>query len=269
MSDRKLPTVYQSRTLGNFFVADMSSLALVPRTRKTRPVLDRGRVASRLSATLQWLTDSHTPAADENIELLLITWHSLTIVDRFSKVEIAAQELLDQAIRRSAPRSTMVCGGPQIWWLLNSTNQPIKIGLFRNRIVRAVTSQKKRNPLLDNLADSLIIQRIGKWHGATGEIAHGLSGIFADMAAGQSLLNNFGLPFERQHSSVTQKSSKTRPKLLTQSRMTDHRRGTKSTKTSTKAQSQGSAWIAQPKLGAIGLWHPLPCYQRLALHSIA
>jgi|GEM_PF-3085337 len=183
------------------------------------PSVDREWVGSKLSNTLQWLANDPIVRLDEQIELILVTWHPLILEDSYCDDSLSAQYILDETIRKCSPRSTMVCGAHRVWWLLNSGTPSIKLKSFKGRIARCILKHGDKNPMLEKLEESLIVQRIGSWNGPTTNTAKGLAGIFADMAAGQTLLDNFGLPFERQYrysqnSRVkrTTKTTKTKPK---------------------------------------------------------
>ena len=207
----------------------------------------RESVGSKLSDTLQWLANNPIVRLDEQIELILVTWHPLILKDSYCDDSLAAQHILDDTIRKCSPRSTMVCGAHRVWWLLNSGTPAIKLKSFKGRIARFILKHGDSNPMLEKLEDSLIVQRIGSWNGPTTNTAKGLAGIFADMAAGQTLLDNFGLPFERQHRhsqnsgvKVATKTvkTKTKPKSSIE----------KKPKPSHIGSSRKSGWIHSPGL---------------------
>jgi|694.fasta_scaffold00104_93 hypothetical protein len=210
------------------------------------PSVDREWVGSKLSNTLQWLANNPVVQLDEQIELILVTWHPLILEDSYCDDSLAAQHILDETIRKCSPRSTMVCGAHRVWWLLNSGTPVIKLKSFKGRIARCILKNGDNNPMLEKLEDSLIVQRIGSWNGPTTNTAKGLAGIFADMAAGQTLLDNFGLPFERQHrhsqNSRVKHSAKTvKPKPKPKSSTA------KKTKPSHIGSPLKSGWIHSPK----------------------
>jgi hypothetical protein len=252
----------------------MSSVLIASKTRKNASSAERSAnsakeaASSRLTDTLRWLSNAQTVNNDEHIELILISWHPLILVDRFSEEANAAQKVLDKTVRDAASRSTMVCGGHRVWWLLNSNKQALKLRNLKAKIERLIRKQPADNPLFEKLDESLIVQRIGCWTGPTTMMAKGLSGIFADLAAGQTLLDNFGLPFERQHSSFPSESRTKKTKA--------HSDSSNSTRTSSKNKrgtaseknvKNTSRWINNPSVPTLGQWHPVHSYQQLTFQT--
>lgn len=251
----------------------MTAVIQAPKNRKsTSPpersnAVERERTGSKLSATLQWLANNPIVRPDEQIELILVTWHPFILEDSYCDDDLAAQQILDQTIRKCSPRSTMVCGGHRVWWLLNSGNQSLKLKNLKGRIERAILKQAIANPLFEKLEDSLIVQRIGCWNGPTTTTAKGLAGIFADMAAGQTLLDNFGLPFERQHASPVNDKKKSVEKT---SKSTKHKSQNlpSRSKTSSLSKSRGSGWISTPSIPTLGQFQAAASQQAPLLQLI-
>lgn len=219
---------------------------------------DRERPNGKLSATLQWLANNPVVRLDEQIELILVTWHPLIIEDTYCDDDIAAQRVLDATIRKCSPKSTMVCGGHRVWWLLNSGQLSLKLKNLKCKIERAVLKQSTANPLLEMLEDSLIVQRIGCWNGPTTTTAKGLAGIFADMAAGQTLLDNFGLPFERQHTSSPRKKATVKNQEAAKSKT---QRPPIPSQKSNRSQPSGSSWITTTSISTLGQFQASPSHQ--------
>lgn len=242
----------------------MTAVIQVPKNRKNSTpseranVSERDRTGSKLSATLRWLANNPIVRLDEQVELILVTWHPLIIEDSYCDDDLSAQRILDQTIRKNAPRSTMVCGGHRVWWLISSGKQSLKLKNLKGRIERAALKQSTANPLFEKLGDSLIVQRIGCWTGPTTASAKGLAGIFADMAAGQAILDNFGLPFERQHTSSTRtrrKNSVTKTSVNSQPQHTKNK-----SKKNTLPKPRGSAWIHSPSIPFLGQYQATPSH---------
>lgn len=244
----------------------MTAVIQAPKNRKStspsersNPV-ERERSGGKLSATLQWLANNPIVRPDEQIELILVTWQPFILKDSYCDDDLAAQRILDQTIRKCSPRSTMVCGGHRVWWLLNSGNQSLKLKNLKGRIERAILKQAIANPLFEKLEDALIVQRIGCWYGPTTTTAYGLAGIFADMAAGQTLLDNFGLPFERQFSATVNNKRKSAEKVT---KTTKGKTGNLQARTqkSRTSKPRESAWITTPSIPALGQFQATPSHQ--------
>jgi hypothetical protein len=251
----------------------MTAVIQAPKNRKsTSPSersnsVERERSGGKLSATLQWLANNPIVRPDEQIELILVTWHPFILGDSYCDDDLAAQRILDQTIRHCSPRCTMVCGGHRVWWLLNSGNQSLKLKNLKGRIERAILKQAIANPLFEKLEDSLIVQRIGCWNGPTTTTAKGLAGIFADMAAGQTLLDNFGLPFERQFSASVSDKRKSAEKVTktAKGKTGNFEARTKKSRTS---KPRGSAWITTPSIPTLGQFQATPSHQAPLLQII-
>lgn len=249
----------------------MSSVLTASKTRKNASSAERSAnyakeaASNRLTDTLRWLSNAQTVNNDEHIELILISWHPLILVDRFSDEGNAAQQVLDKTVRSASPRSSMVCGGHRVWWLLNSNKQPLKLRNLKAKIERLILKQPLDNPLFEKLDESLIVQRIGCWTGPTTMMAKGLSGIFADLAAGQTLLDNFGLPFERQHSSSTLQTQAKKAK--TQSNSPDSTRSSSRKKRDRSRGENSSRWISNPSVPTLGQWYSVHSYQQLTFQT--
>jgi hypothetical protein len=231
--------------------------ALSPTERSS--AVERERTGSKLSATLQWLANHPVVRPDEHIELVLVTWHPLILEDSYCEDDLAAQRILDRTVRQCAPRSTMVCGGHRVWWLLHSGAPALKLKNLKRRIERSILKQAFDNPLFEKLDDSLIVQRIGCWNGQTTNAAKGLAGIFADMAAGQTLLDNFGLPYERQYGQPADTKKQTATKQnQTGTTKPQSARAKSSSNRSAVSKPRGSAWISNPAIPSLGQFQATP-----------
>lgn len=244
----------------------MSPAAATPRNSKNHLRSLRDKDHALYPATWSATSNSSSFPSLQQCELSLLTWTD-TSAEEWNRWHPEFFIQLDRLVRRSTPRNTVVFSGHRLWWLLSCGEVSLNLKTLQRRIIRSLNKTVIQEQIPD-LEHSLIAQRIGKWSGSTVYVSQGLAGIFADLAAGESVLDSFALPFRRR--SQKQKSNFDN---LTLSKGSGISSKSHPSKTSNRKLSHrndrpsSSGWIAQPLLTPLGQIHRQPFQDLLsAIH---
>jgi hypothetical protein len=241
----------------------MSPAAATPRIHKTHLRSLRDKESSRYPATWSATNDSPRFPSLQQCELSLLTWADSS-AEEWNRWHPEFFIQLDRLVRKSTPRNTVVFSGHRLWWLLSCGEVSLNLKTLQRRIIRHLNKTVTPQPI-PNLEHSLIAQRIGKWSGSTAHVSQGLAGIFADLAAGESVLDSFALPFRRrspkQKTNFDKLTLSKAPKISsrTQSSKSSNRKGRRR-----DDRASSSGWIAQPLLTPLGQIHRQPFQDMLS-----
>lgn len=241
----------------------MSPAAATPRTHKPQLRSPRDKEGSRYPAT--WSATSVSPRSPslQHCELSLLTWTD-ALADEWIRWHPEFFIQLDRLVRKSTPRNTVVFSGHRLWWLLSCGEVSLNLKTLQRSIIRNLNKNSTPEQI-PGLEHSLIAQRIGKWSGSTVYVSQSLAGIFADLAAGESVLDSFALPFRRR--SQKQKTNFDKLALSKGGRHTSSSHSSKSTyrnRSRHNHDSPSSGWIAQPLLTPLGQIHGQPFHDLLS-----
>jgi hypothetical protein len=244
----------------------MSPASAIPRINKTSQRSPRDREATRYPAT--WSATSSVPhfPSPQQCELSLVTWGD-TSAESWTNWHPEFLIQLDRIIRKSTPKNTVIFSGHRVWWLLSCSEVSINLKTFQRRVIRNLRKESSLKST-QNIDHALIAQRIGKWSGSTVYVAQGLAGVFADLAAGESILDSFASPFRRQNQRRETNFDKlTVPANRRAAGSTSSCGKGKSSRSRRGSNASSSGWISQSLVSPLGQIRWQPFYDLLCATS--